>query len=29
LERAGVVTSSEGVGSERAPLSGTLRVAEG
>jgi len=28
LERAGVVTSSEGVGSERAPLSGTLRVAE-
>src|SRR6266702_2424198 len=27
-ERAGVVTSSEGVGSERAPLSGTLRVAE-
>jgi twitching motility protein PilT len=27
LERAGVVTSSEGVGSERAPLSGTLRVA--
>jgi twitching motility protein PilT len=29
LERAGVVTSSEGVGSERAQLSGTLRVAEG
>jgi twitching motility protein PilT len=29
LERAGVVTSSEGVGSGRAPLSGTLRVAEG
>ena len=29
LERAGVVTSSEGVCSERAPLSGTLRVAEG
>ena len=29
FERAGVVTSSEGVGSERAPLSGTLRVAEG
>jgi twitching motility protein PilT len=28
LERAGVVTPSEGVGSERAPLSGTLRVAE-
>src|SRR5881396_805285 len=28
LERAGVVTSSEGVGSARAPLSGTLRVAE-
>jgi len=28
LERAGVVASSEGVGSERAPLSGTLRVAE-
>ena len=28
LERAGVITSSEGVGSERAPLSGTLRVAE-
>jgi twitching motility protein PilT len=29
LERAGVgVTSSEGVGSERAPLAGTLRVAE-
>jgi twitching motility protein PilT len=28
LERAGVVTSSEGVGSERAPLSGALRVAE-
>ena len=28
LERAGVVTSSEGVGSVRAPLSGTLRVAE-
>src|SRR5882724_1602832 len=28
LERAGVVTSSEGVGSERAPLSGTVRVAE-
>jgi twitching motility protein PilT len=28
LERAGVVTSSGGVGSERAPLSGTLRVAE-
>ena len=28
LERAGVVASSEGVGSERAPLSGNLRVAE-
>jgi twitching motility protein PilT len=28
LERAGVVTSSEGVGLERAPLSGALRVAE-
>jgi twitching motility protein PilT len=28
LERAGVVASSEGVGSERAPLSGALRVAE-